>query len=166
MFRRLAVLFTPIVILILLSGCATTRETSPGIITVAVWDIEDLSFDGSTRPDLGMVFSAEIIEALKNHAHYEVVERQRLLQVLEELNIGSSELAEETTRLQIGRIVGAAQMVFGGYQIIGDTMRIDLRLVEVSSGKIINASQRSASSSNLSAWISAAREAGHELTRE
>jgi len=166
MCRRLAVLLTPIVILILFSGCATTRETSPDIITVAVWDIEDLSFDGSTRADLGMVFSAEIIEALKNQAHYEVVERQRLLQVLEELNLGSSELADENTRLHIGRIAGATQMVFGGYQIIGNAMRIDLRLVDVSTGKIMHASQRSASSSNLSAWITAAREAGHELTQK
>jgi curli biogenesis system outer membrane secretion channel CsgG len=54
-------------------------------------------------------------------------------------------------------------MVFGGYQIIGEHMRLDLRLVEVETGKIIKAVQRMSSSSDLSEWLNSAREAAEEL---
>lgn len=163
MFKRRAAPWIFIIFLFLFFGCTTTPETISDTVTVAVWDMEDLSFDGSSRPDLGQVLSGEIIDSLKTNREYQVVERQRLLLVLEELNLGSSDLADENTRLHIGRIVGATQMVFGGYQIIGNAMRIDLRLVDVSSGKIIHASQNTTSSSGLSGWMTAARDAANEL---
>jgi len=54
-------------------------------------------------------------------------------------------------------------MVFGGYQIIGDKMRLDLRLVEVETGKIKKAVHRIASSTNLQEWIDMAGRAAEEL---
>ncbi|HHO76983.1 MAG TPA: hypothetical protein ENN05_11250 [Deltaproteobacteria bacterium] len=152
------------VIFFLLSGCASTQETFSHTITVAVWDMENLSYEDSSRPDLGQILSAEIIESLRNSGGYQVVERQKLMLVLEELNLGSSDLADEGSRLRIGRIAGAACMVFGGYQVIGSAMRIDLRLVDVSTGRIVRASQKTASSSGMAQWLSAARDAASELS--
>jgi hypothetical protein len=118
---------------------------------------------GNTGPDLGELFANQIIETLKEKEGITIVERDRLLLALEELNLGTSSLADEDTRLELGRIVGARLMVFGSYQVIGDMMRVDLRLVEVENGKIIKAVYKTTSTTDLSGWLEAVRKAGTEL---
>lgn len=150
------------VFLILASGCATP-PTQTGPATVAVWDLENLSLDMTSGVDLGQILSAGVMETIRDKGSYQVVERQQLLLVLEELNLGSSDLADENTRLRIGKIAGAQQMVFGAYQVIGDTVRIDLRLVDVSTGKIVRAAQKTTTGAGISIWLDAARNAADEL---
>ena len=158
-----AFFWSSFVFLLLFSGCATTTGTQTGTLTIAVWDVENIPYDASSREDLGQIFSSEIMEVIRNKGSVQVVERQRLLLVLEELNLGSSDLAKENTRLRIGKIAGAHQMVFGAYQVMGDTMRIDLRLVDVSTGKIVRAAQKTTMEAGISAWLEAARSAAGEL---
>jgi curli biogenesis system outer membrane secretion channel CsgG len=163
MLLQRAIVLSCVVLFILFSGCATTQEIPALTTTIAVWDLEDLSCNTSTLPDLKQMLSAEIMETIRGKSSYDLVERQRLLLILEELNLGSSDLADENTRLKIGKMVGATQMVFGAYQVIDDTMRLDLRLVEVSTGRIVKASQKTTSSSDIKGWLNAARSAAGEL---
>jgi curli biogenesis system outer membrane secretion channel CsgG len=131
--------------------------------TIAVWELEDVS-PGMSRIDVGEILSARVSESLQKKGNYTVVERTRLLRVLEELHLGSSELAEEGTRLRIGRLVGARFMVFGGYQVVGKRMRLDLRLVEVETGKVRKAVSRTAQPADgVSGWLEAAEKAAEEF---
>ncbi len=152
-----------VVLIAFVVGCATKPVSYKEGTTIAAWDLEDLSPIESGRPDLGELLSAKVIETLKETGGYTVVERERLLLALEELGLGTTSLVDETTRLRIGRIVGARLMVFGGYQVIMDKMRLDLRLVEVETGSILKAAQKTTSAADLSAWLRAAREATVEL---
>ena len=54
-------------------------------------------------------------------------------------------------------------MVFGSYFVIADTMRLDLRLVDVETGNILKATQKTASSTNVFEWLNIAREAARDL---
>ena len=92
-----------------------------------------------------------------------MVERERLILALEELKLGSSALADPSTRLQIGRIVGARYMVFGTYMIISGLMRLDLRLVDVETGGILKACERSTVNSDPVEWMRLVREAAKAL---
>jgi curli biogenesis system outer membrane secretion channel CsgG len=144
-------------------SCATTPDMGAGRSTVAVWDLEDVS-PVSSRVDVGELLSAEVSGALQRKGEYTIVERTRLVRVLEELHLGSSELADDETRLRVGRLLGARYMVFGGYQIVGSQLRLDLRLVEVETGKIRKAVSRIApSTGGMSGWLEAAGKAGAEL---
>lgn len=147
----------------LVVSCAPKPVVYERGATVAVWDLDDLSPSSQTRPDLGELLSGQIIEVVKKRGNMGVVERQRLLMALEELRLGTSSLVDETTRLKLGKMVGARWMVFGGYQIIGKAMRLDLRLVEVESGKIKKAVEKTASASDLQGWLNAAQKAAEEL---
>jgi curli biogenesis system outer membrane secretion channel CsgG len=152
-----------LIVIFFIGGCATEPPSYKEGATIAVWDIEDLSPMGSGRPDLGQLLSAKVIETLNETGRQTVVERERLLLALEELGLGTTSLVDEATRLRIGRIVGARLMVFGGYQVIADKMRLDLRLVEVESGGILKAAQRTTSAADVSGWLKAATEATSEL---
>jgi hypothetical protein len=144
-----------------LFGCATTGEQE-GVRAVAVWDPEDLSIKDSGRPDLGQVLSGEIIQTLQASG-IKVVEREKLVAMLEELKLGSSELADESTRLKVGRMIGAREMVFGGYMVVGNTMRLDLRRIDVATGKVIKTAKNTAEANDLAGWLKAARDAAAEL---
>jgi curli biogenesis system outer membrane secretion channel CsgG len=145
-----------------LASCTSVPVDNNRSAGLAVWDIEDVSIGGSGG-NVGELLSAQVTEVLQRKGAYTVIERTRLLRVLEELRLGSSTLADEQTRLRVGKLVGARFMVFGGYQVVGDQMRIDLRMVEVETGKIRKAVQKTTQSSGLTAWMEAARLAGAEL---
>jgi curli biogenesis system outer membrane secretion channel CsgG len=144
-------------------GCsaAPAMDQKPG--AVAVWDLENLSPVEQTPTDLGELLSAQVTDTLSESAGFTVVERQRLLLVLQELNIGSSDIADASTRLRVGKIVGAKFMVFGSYFVMGGVMRLDLRMVEVETGKIVKAAERTVSGNDLSTWLNTAREAARDL---
>lgn len=147
-------------------ACATSPPLKDKEITLAVWDLDDLSPVSGARPNLGELLSAQIIETLKKKGQYIIVERERLLLVLEEQRLGTTSLVDEATRLKLGRLIGARQMVFGGYQVIGEQMRLDLRLLDVESGKVLKAVQKTAAAADLPGWLEGAKKAAEELQNQ
>lgn len=144
-------------------GCASTPSMSQQTTAVAVWDLTNLNPDEAIGPDMGELLAAKVVETIKESGVFQVVERERLILVLEELDLGSSSLVDESTRLKIGRIAGARFMVFGGYFVLGNMMRLDLRLVEVETGRIVKAAQKTASAGDLNGWLNIARQAAKDL---
>jgi len=150
--------------LLVMAGCAgQTTPVASGPPALAVWPLEDLSLPGSSRPEAAELMTAGIMEAVEADGGYVLVERERLLAVLQELSLGSSELAAESTGLRIGRIVGARLMLFGAYQAVASKMRVDLRLVEVETGKVIQTTQKTAPAGDLPQMMQVAAEAARNL---
>ena len=154
--------FVLFLILPALFSCAGSLELSETRNAIAVWNVDNL-WPQPGRPDFGELFSDQIILALNKNGKYRVVERKSLQLALNEQNIGSTNLASESTRLRLGRIVGARWMIFGGYFAAGDKMRVDLRIVEVETGKVKKAAQKTTASQDLNDWLKIVREAAEEL---
>ncbi len=131
--------------------------------TIAVWDFDPLVHGASVAAELGELLAGRVTEAISRKPGYTVVERQRLLLALEELHLGSSALADESTRLRLGRMVGAQSMIFGGYQLVGSMMRLDVRLVNVETGALIKAATRTVPATNTVQWFEAAESAAEQL---
>jgi curli biogenesis system outer membrane secretion channel CsgG len=155
-----------ILFLVMLSSCASQQVSYEEGGTLAVWDLDNLGPLKNSTPDLGELLSSQIIDTLQKQGDYTVVERERLLLALEELHIGTTLLVDENTRLKLGKLVGARLMVFGGYQIIGDVMRIDLRVVNVETGEVLRAVKKTTSNQSLPGWIDTAKEAAEELVKQ
>jgi len=153
-----------LLLVFIMAGCAgQTAPVPDGPPTLAVWSLEDLSLPGTTQPDLAELMTAGVMEAVEAIGTYTLVEREQLLAILQELNLGSSDLAAEATSLRIGRIAGARLMIFGAYQVIASQMRVDLRLVEVETGKVLNTAQQTAPAGDLAGWLQAAAVATQDL---
>ena len=163
------------IVVLLLIGCAPTAlvsqkkcipssqvyEKGTGI---AVWDFEITSPSGNVRPD--RFLSDKIIIRILKEEHYDLITRDQILLVLEQLNLGTSLLVDEHTRLRISELVGAKLMVFGEVvEIIGNRMLIHLRLVEVETAKIRTAVEKyyDPAPSDLPAWLKATEEMTSEL---
>jgi curli biogenesis system outer membrane secretion channel CsgG len=144
-------------------GCLSVQAELPEGASVAVWDLEYLGPEPNAHQNISEVLSAKVIETFEESGRYEIVERERLLLALEELQIGSSSVADESTRLRIGRIVGAKYMVFGTYFVLNESMRIDLRLVEVETGSVVKTAQKTTNIPDPIEWINLAGEASRDL---
>jgi Peptidoglycan-synthase activator LpoB len=135
------------IIVLLLMGCASPKpvckekcissskvyEKGTGIV---VWDFKITGPSGNVRME--PFLSGKIIQNVIKEGHYDVITRDRLLLLLKELNLDTSLLVDEKTRLKLGKIIGAKLMVFGEvFEIIGNRMLIHLRLVEVETAKIL-----------------------------
>lgn len=68
-----------------------------------------------------------------------VVERQEVQAILDELQLGHDGYVDKDTAVKIGKLIGARYILMGGYFELVGTLRIDARLVEVETGKIVHA---------------------------
>jgi len=119
---------------------------------VAVWDFDNYEVGGaSAAPSehLSRALSEVLIEQLLRYPGAQVVERNRLREILDEQKLGSSALADESARLRLGRIAGARQMVFGSLMRIGEMTRIDVRLVSVATSEVLAAHELSGTARDL-----------------
>jgi len=152
-----------VTLFLLLCSCAPKPAVIERELTIAVWDLDNVSPGTGARPDLGQLLSAQVIDALSKKDHVTLVERERLVRILEELHLGAASLADEATRLKLGRLAGARWMVFGGYQVIGGQMRLDLRMVEVETGRVRKALQKTTADTSITGLTETARKAAEDL---
>jgi curli biogenesis system outer membrane secretion channel CsgG len=111
------------------------QASAAGSKTVAVWDFDNSTLPGATdvtwADSLQRVLSEALLADLNRIPALTTVERVNLRDILREQKLGSSDLADEASRLRLGNIAGARHMVFGSYLVQGDEVRIDVRAVEV-----------------------------------
>ncbi len=153
----------------LINGCGTVPGKSPGpdrdpiISSIAVWNLENIGPDDSSHAEWGELLSSGVLQVFEASESYSIVEREQLLLALEELHLGTSALADESTRLRLGRMAGARWMVFGTYMVVGDTLRLDLRREEVETGRIAKTARRVVTPAGLTQALNAAGEAARDL---
>ena len=78
-----------------------------------------------------------LITDLAGSGQFTVVERQQLQAILDEQKLGHEGITEPGTAAKIGKLLGAQKMLMGGYFKLGATFRVDARLVDVETSKII-----------------------------
>lgn len=134
--------------------------------TIAVWNLDALGDAGLPGVDLGELLADRVMTPFLDDTRWTVVEREQLLLALEELQIGSGEIAAEETRLRIGQIVGAHYMIFGNYLPFQHTMTLNLRLVAVETSRTIAAATRRTKENGIGAWLDLAESAGADLLKK
>ena len=82
-----------------------------------------------------------LITDLSNIKSINIVEREKLESLLKEIELGDSDFINKETAQKLGEGLGATYMLTGSFLIIGETMRIDARLVEVGSGEVVMAEE-------------------------
>jgi len=147
---------------VLFAGCAVTAPRSSGPPGVAVWELEDLTGDGQLAY-AGELLAAQITDTLGKQGRYVVVERSKLVRILEEQHLSAASLTDRQTQLRLGELIGVRFMIFGGFQVLGKNVRIDIRLVDVETGRITKAAKKVVASTDLQTLLDAAKSAAEEL---
>lgn len=118
---------------------AAAEHPTPGVRapTVAI-----LYFDyEGKRDDLAVLktgLAQMLISDLGAGESYRLVERARLQALLDEQKLGQTGKLDRTTAARLGKLLGAQLMVLGSFFDLGPTLRVDARLVDVETGKILH----------------------------
>jgi len=78
-----------------------------------------------------------LISDLSGFGAVKLVERDRLQEILEELDLGKSSKFDAATVARIGRLLGAQYLVMGDYFDLLNSLRVDARVIEVKTGQIL-----------------------------
>jgi TolB-like protein len=104
--------------------------------TVAV-----LYFDYSGKDDqLGLLrkgLAQMMISDLSAVDAVQLVERDRLEEILAELKLGQSNKIDPASAAKVGKLLGARYLILGGYFDLKNMLRVDARVVEVETGKVV-----------------------------
>jgi TolB-like protein len=125
--------------------------------TLAVLDFDNNSiFDRERfeplRKGLAQMFTSELakVSALR------LVERADLQKVVEEMKLGQAGMVDAATAQQVGRLVGAQNLVLGGFVALGGgKMRIDVRIVAVETGRTVKAEEKTGEENQLFEMVAA-----------
>ncbi len=63
-------------------------------------------------------------------------ERSGLQSILREMKIGMTGIVDEKTAAKVGKVAGVEKVILGSYNLAGDKARIDIRYIDVATGKV------------------------------
>jgi TolB-like protein len=127
-----------VVLPILLAGVliagATPQSQERSVVAVLRFD----NNTGDARYDhLGRAMSSMMISDLSVIDRIQLVERERLEEVMAELDLQYSGRVDPETAQSLGMIVGAQYMVFGSFVTVDPEMRLDTRVTRTETTEIV-----------------------------
>lgn len=112
------------------AGPPPVTPARPRRITVAVFPLDQRSKDPALDvlgPGLADMLGTDLAQC----SELQVVEREKLRDVLGELKLQQSNAFDPATVQKLGKLLGAQYLVFGSYWTLGSNFRMDVRLVRV-----------------------------------
>ncbi len=110
--------------------------------TIAILDFSNNSLmEKDNYNSLCSGFAEIMITELSNVSSLKVVERQKINQLIQEMQLAQSGVVSEETGVQVGKLLGAKYLVFGSFFIMDKKIRVDTRIVEVETGLTVKAEQ-------------------------
>jgi TolB-like protein len=101
---------------------------------VAVADFPDLQ---NVTSDLGRYIASRLTTRLVQSPKFFVIERQRLSQVLAELNFSMSDLVDPAKAKRLGQMVGVEAIVVGTVSDLGNQVDLDARMIEIETNRML-----------------------------
>jgi len=98
------------------------------------------------RQGLAQMFSSELgqLQALR------LVERANLHRVIEEMKLAQAGMIDEKTAQEVGKLAGAKYLLLGSFIYLPNgKMRVDTRIVEVETGRILKAGEETGKEGQL-----------------
>jgi TolB-like protein len=129
-------------------GCSILLTAAAGPLNVPVpapKNVAVLYFDNYTGKSdydpLGKGIASMMISDLSPVKEIRLLERDRMQDLLKEIDLQHTKYFDSTTSVKVGKMVGAEYVVVGAFAAVEPQMRIDTRVVRVSTGEIVKTAQ-------------------------
>lgn len=137
---RTGILVAAVAAAALLATDTRAKKGKAGKPRIAVLEFTNASTDAGLDA-LGKGLQSMVTTDLSKVAALDLVERARLREVEAELKLGRSEKIDRKTAARFGKLSGATHLLGGTFTVVGDTMRLDARLLTVEQGKVLLAEE-------------------------
>ena len=127
--------------------------------TVAVLPLETGAGSEETA-GLGKGLAGMLMSDLSRVEALQLVERDRLQALLDEIELGSTGFLDEKTARKLGRGLGAEWLVVGSYSVLAGQFQLDARVVDGDSGQVLVAAD---AAGPLEDWVALEKELVDEL---
>lgn len=133
---------TSIALLLCVSASlAPAQEPAPQTIAILYFDNNSV-VDKDKLDPLKKGLADMLITEMSKIKGLKVVERQRIQSVVDELNLGETDMVDKGTSQKMGKLLGAKVLLFGGFSnLFGDKLRIDARIVATETGLTLKAEE-------------------------
>lgn len=112
----------------------------PKELSIAIMPFENNSLSDKLD-SLGQWLADVLITDLSHVQGLNIIERENIDKVLNEMKLGMAGLVEKKKAIKIGKMLGAELMVLGTFMEMADNLRTDVHLVDVDTGVLITARQ-------------------------
>ena len=109
--------------------------------TVAILDFNNNSIvDKEKLEPLRKGLSEILITEMSQIEAFNIVEREKLRELVTEQEFGQSEMVDQASAQKMGKLLGAQNLLFGAFvHSFGEKIRVDVRIVEVETGRTLRA---------------------------
>ena len=141
-----------IVLLTVIAAVASATEAAElrgqDAPTIAVMDFNSFMMgQGGASVELGKAISAMLVTEFSGRDGLRVVERQRLLDLIQEQDLNYSGRVEEA--IEVGKMLGVQYVMLGQVTSIVDNLRMDIRAVDVETSEVLSVHKKSDKTSEL-----------------
>lgn len=126
-----------LVALVLLSSPAEAKS-----LRIAVAEFANGSADKTLDP-LGKGLQSMVVTDLSAAPGVTMIERQRFSDIVAEQKLARTGYVDRKRAVRMGKLLGASHLVTGSFVVLDRKMRLDVRLFEVESGKVLLAAEAS-----------------------
>jgi TolB-like protein len=123
---------------LLAASSAGAQDTRPGI---AVWEFESGGSYGDDAFDtelLGVGIQQQLATEFAQNPAIRVVERARLREIIQELELAEEGRVDPNTAARAGRMVGARYMILGSFMDLSGQMQMNARVVDVETTELLH----------------------------
>jgi TolB-like protein len=132
--RSLSLIASCVLVLSLLRGPPAAAGEPPPTVAVLYFE-----YTGKTAEleVLRKGLAQMLISDLSGVESIRVVERERLEDILSELKLQATTKVDPKSAVKLGKLLGARYLVLGGYFDMMGALRVDARIVEVETGRVV-----------------------------
>lgn len=121
-------------------------QTTLGVLDFDNNSIMDRERLDPLRKGLAQMFASELSQL----QDLQLVERADLNRIIEEMKLAQAGMIDEKTAQQVGRLAGAQHLLLGGFIYLPNKkIRLDVRVVEVETGRTLKAGERTGKEEQL-----------------
>lgn len=128
---------------------ATAGEKAPTTLAILPFDNNSVTDPEKYSPLSKGVAAMLITDLNRAGTDMKLIERSKIQTLLQEVALSQSGSIDKSTAVQVGKILGAQSIAFGSFMVLGDTVRIDLRIIKVETSELILAESITGDSNNF-----------------
>jgi len=80
-----------------------------------------------------------ISDLSRSDTELKLIERGKIQALLKEIVLGQTGMVDESTAIKAGKLLGAQNIAFGSFVVLGSMVRIDTRIIKVETSELVKA---------------------------